>query len=156
MKILVAVNETKGSKNAVTRFVEMFSSCRPESVLLLYVEKFDASWLMDEMLGESELKALKEAVQGTEYKEMLDKKAEKILSYYSKFLEDNGMSGVRTMTKMGHPAEEILSTVEEEGIDMIVIGSRGKRFDPLLMGSVSREVLEKADIPVLVIKGQKF
>ncbi|NOZ25598.1 MAG: universal stress protein [Nitrospirae bacterium] len=156
MKILVAVNETKGSKNAVAKFVEMFTSCRPESILLLYVEKFDASFLMDEMLGESELEALREAVQGTEYKEMLDKKAEKILTYYKKLLEDNGLSGVSTLAKIGHPAEEILNTVSEEGIEMIVIGSRGKRFEPLLMGSVSREVLEKADIPVLVIKGQKF
>jgi len=156
MKILVAVNETKGSKNAVAKFVEMFSVCRAESIVLLYVEKFDASFVMDEMLGESEIKALMEAVQGTEYKEMLDKKAQTILNYYKKLLEDNGMTGIKTVAKMGHPAEEILAAVEEEGVDMIVIGSRGKRFEPLLMGSVSREVLEKADMPVLVIKGQKF
>ena len=156
MKILVAVNETKGSKNAVAKFVDMFSVCRAESIVLLYVEKFDASFVMDEMLGESEIKALMEAVQGTEYKEMLDKKAQTILDYYKKLLEDNGMTGIKTVAKMGHPAEEILAAVEEEGVDMIVIGSRGKRFEPLLMGSVSREVLQKADMPVLVIKGQKF
>ncbi|VAX30218.1 hypothetical protein MNBD_NITROSPIRAE02-779 [hydrothermal vent metagenome] len=156
MKILVAVNETKGSKNAVAKFVDMFSVCRAESIVLLYVEKFDASFVMDEMLGESEIKALMEAVQGTEYKEMLDKKAQTILNYYKKLLEDNGMTGVKTLAKMGHPAEEILAAVEAEGVDMIVIGSRGKRFEPLLMGSVSREVLQKAEIPVLVIKGEKF
>ncbi len=156
MKILVAVNETKGSKNAVAKFVDMFSVCRADSIVLLYVEKFDASFVMDEMLGESEIKALMEAVQGTEYKEMLDRKAQTILNYYKKLLEDNGMTGIKTVARMGHPAEEILAAVEEEGVDMIVIGSRGKRFEPLLMGSVSREVLEKADLPVLVIKGQKF
>ncbi len=156
MKILVAVNETKGSKNAVAKFVEMFSVCRAELIVLLYVEKFDASFLMDEMLGESEIKALEEAIKGTEYKEMLDKKAQTILNYYKKLLEDNGLGNIKTVTKEGHPAEEILAAAEEEGVDMIVIGSRGKRFEPLLMGSVSREVLEKADMPVLVIKGQKF
>ena len=151
-KVLIAANDTKGAKAAVTKYVDSLSWCRPETVVLLYVEKYAASFLMDEMAGESELSALREALQGTEYQESLDKKAQTVLNYYKKLLEVKGITNVKTVIKIGHPAEEILKVAKEEGVDMIVIGSRGKRFEPLMMGSVSREVANSADVPVLLIK----
>jgi nucleotide-binding universal stress UspA family protein len=150
--ILVAANDTKGSERAVTKFIDIFSSCHPETVVLLCVEKYDASFLMDEMLGDSEFFALKEALRGTEYQETLNRRAQKIVDYYKKFMENKGMTGIKTVVKIGHPAEEILNTAKEEDVDMIVMGSRGKRFEPLMMGSVSREVANSADLPVLLIK----
>lgn len=107
---------------------------------------------MDEMLGDSEFSALKEALRGTEYQESLNRRAQKTVDYYKKFMENKGMTGIKTVIKIGHPAEEILNTAEEEDVDMIVMGSRGKRFEPLMMGSVSREVANSADLPVLLIK----
>jgi nucleotide-binding universal stress UspA family protein len=35
---------------------------------------------------------------------------------------------------------------------MIIVGTRGRRTTHLFMGSVSREVAERADIPVLLVK----
>ncbi len=151
-KILVAANDTKGSERAVTRFIDMFSSCHPETVVLLYVETYDASFLMDEMLGDSEFAALKEALRGTEYQENLHKRAKKIIDYYKKVMENKGITGIETVVKIGHAAEEILNTAKEEDVDMIVMGSRGNRFEPLMMGSVSREVANSANLPVLLIK----
>lgn len=150
--VLVAANNTKGAERAVTKFIDIFSSCHPETVVLLCVEKYDASFLMDEMLGDSEFSALKEALRGTEYQESLNRRAQKTVDYYKKFMENKGMTGIKTVIKIGHPAEEILNTAEEEDVDMIVMGSRGKRFEPLMMGSVSREVANSADLPVLLIK----
>ncbi len=151
-KILIAVDGTKGSKIAVEKFIGMLSWCHPETLVLLNVEKYNASFLMDEMAGNSELSALKEALQGTEYQETLDKRARKVLDYYKKALEDKGVDDIKTLSVIGHPAEVILDIAEEEGVDMIVLGSRGKRYKPLMMGSVSREVANHAPIPVLLIK----
>lgn len=150
--VLIAVNETKGSKTAITKFIDILSWCKPKTVVLLYVEKYAASFMMDEMLGEGELTTLKEALEGSEYQQALDEKAKKVLNYYKKLLEDNGITNIKTLTKIGHPAVEILKTVKEETVDMIVVGSRGKRFEPLMMGSVSREVANNAHIPVLIVK----
>ena len=61
-------------------------------------------------------------------------------------------AGIKTVIRKGHPAEEILATAKEEGVDMIIIGSRGKRTTHLFMGSVSREVANNAEIPVLLVK----
>lgn len=51
----------------------------------------------------------------------------------------------------GNPAERILELARVRDVDLIVVGSRGR--GPLastLLGSVSREVLRRADRPVLV------
>jgi nucleotide-binding universal stress UspA family protein len=150
--ILLAVDDTKGSKAAIPAFSRLFPCVRPENVILLYVERFEGRSLMTEMLPESELATLKEVLQGTEYKAALDKKADAILGYYRKALEEKGVTGIKVIKKIGSPSEEILNTAKEEKADMIIIGSRGKTVGNLFMGSVSREVANKAEIPVLLVK----
>jgi len=151
-RLLIAVDDTKGSKEAF-KFSTDFCKCMlPEKIVLLYVERFEGRSLMTEMLPESELDTLKEVLQGTEYKEALDKRADEILDFYRNTLGDNGVTNVKTVKKIGNAAEEILKTAKEEDAEMIVIGSRGKRVGHLLMGSVSREVANSSDIPVLVVK----
>jgi nucleotide-binding universal stress UspA family protein len=153
-KILIAVDDTKGTKNAFSMCTHVCSCIRPQSVMLVYVEKLEGRSLMDEqLLSISEMKTLKEALEGTEYQEALDKKAQAVLDYYKKSLEEKGITGVKTIVRKGHPAEEILATAKEEGAEMIVIGSRGKRTSRLFMGSVSREVANNAEVPVLLVKG---
>jgi len=152
-KILIAVDDTKGTKNAFEKYVAACSCVRPESVILVYVEKLEGRSLMDDqLLSVSEMQTLKDVLEGTEYQEALDKKANAIVSYYKKKLEEGGVSGVKTVIRKGHPAEEILATAKEEGADMIVIGSRSRNTGYLFMGSVSREVANTSEIPVLLVK----
>jgi nucleotide-binding universal stress UspA family protein len=152
-KILVAVDDTKGTKNAFEMYTSACNSMRPENVILVYVEKLEGRSLMDDqLLSVSEMQTLKDALQGTEYQEVLDKKANAVVSYYKKVLEDSGLKSVRTVIRKGHPAEEILATAKEEGADLIVIGSRSSRTTHLFMGSVSREVANSSPVPVLLVK----
>ncbi|MEW6714304.1 MAG: universal stress protein [Nitrospirota bacterium] len=153
-KILIAVDDTKGSKNTFQMCGNMCSCMRPDSIILIYVEKFEGRSLIDSMLGDAELSTLRDVLEGTEYKNVLDKKANDILAHYKKTLEDKGMAGIKTVVKTGHPADEILNTAKEENVDMIIVGSRGKRISHAFTGSVSREVVNRADIPVLVVKGK--
>ena len=151
-KVLIAVDDTTGSKGAFEAACKICSAITPETSILLYVEKLEGRSLIDEMLGVAEMSTLKEVLEGTEFKAILDEKAKKILNYYKKAIEDRGISGVETLIKGGHPADEILRTAAEEEVDMIVIGARGKRASHLFMGSVSREVANRADVPVLLVK----
>ncbi len=152
-KILIAVDDTKGTKNMFTVCSDMCTGLRPESVVVCYVEKLEGRSLMDDtLLSISEMSTLKEALEGTEYQEALDKKAQAVLNYYKKALEEKGLNGVKTVVRKGHPAEEILKAADDEGVDLIMIGSRGSRTSHLFMGSVSREVVNGANIPVLVVK----
>ena len=152
-KILIAVDETKGTKELFNTCISMCSCARPETIVLCYVEKLEGKSLLDDtLLSISEMSTLKEALEGTEYQEALDKKANAVLDYYKKALAEKGLTAVKTVVKKGHPAEEILNAAEEEGADIIMIGSRGSRTSKLFMGSVSREVVNNAKIPVLVVK----
>ena len=152
-KILVAVDDTKGTKNAFDMYTKACNCMSPETIILTYVEKLEGRSLMDDqLLSVSEMKTLKEVLEGTEYQEALDKKANAVVSYYKKRLEDSGMAGIKTVIRKGHPAEEILATAKEEGADMIIIGSRSRQTSRLFMGSVSREVANSSEIPVLLVK----
>jgi nucleotide-binding universal stress UspA family protein len=150
--ILIAVDETKGSNSALSFFSDVCSSIRPEGIKLLFVERFEGKSLITDMLGDAEASTLREALQGSEYKETLDKKALAILGYYRKALEAKGLTGIKTIIKSGHPADEILNTAREENAEMIVLGSRGKRTSHMFMGSISREVANRSEIPVLLVK----
>lgn len=66
-----------------------------------------------------------------------------------------GVQGVRYRTRLltGMPASTILSVAELEQVDLIVIGSHGRRgVSRLLMGSVAEAVMRGAPCPVLTIK----
>ena len=53
---------------------------------------------------------------------------------------------------VGYPVEEILNVTDEEGCDLIVLGTHGKGFlKRTFLGSVSNEVLHRAQKPVLLI-----
>lgn len=53
----------------------------------------------------------------------------------------------------GFPADAILSSALTHSIDLIVMGTHGRRgFDRITMGSVTEQVLRKARCPVLVIR----
>ncbi|OGQ97568.1 MAG: hypothetical protein A2521_10305 [Deltaproteobacteria bacterium RIFOXYD12_FULL_57_12] len=153
-KILIAVDDTKSSKEIFSKCMQICKCMSPEEIILLYVEKFEGKSLIDEMLGDAELGTLKEVLEGTEYKEALDRRAANVLNYYKGQLAA-GVPGlnVRTEIKSGHPAEQIVAVAKAEDVSMILIGSRGQRAANLLfMGSVSREVANTADRPVLIVK----
>ncbi len=151
-KILVCVDNTKGSLPIVDTMARLFPCVKPDEVILVYVEKLEGLSMMDDLVTDTEIIELKEALKGTEYKELLDRKAQKIIDYFKKALEEKGITGIRPVIKEGHPVEEILKLAEEEGVNMIVVGSRGKRLHNLFLGSVSREIANRADVPVLLVK----
>ena len=152
-KILIAVDDTKSTREIFNKCTYVCKCLAPEELLLLYVEKFEGRSLVDAMLGDAELSTLKEVLEGTEYQEALDAKADAILAYYKKSLEANApVPNITPIVKTGHPAEQILNAAQENDVDMILVGSKGKRGSRWLMGSVSREVVNMAECPVLVVK----
>ena len=152
MKILIAVDDTKGANAAFSFCSDICPGMRPEGIVLLFVERFEGKSLIAEMLGDAEAATLREALEGSEYKETLDKKARVFLDHYKKVLEEKGLTGIKTIIKSGHPADEILNAAREENAGMIVIGSRGRRTSHLFMGSISREVADRSEVPVLLVK----
>lgn len=150
-RVLIAVDGTKGSKNVLGVFRNLVKP--PKEVLLLHVQRLEGRSLMIDMLSESELSTIKESLQGTEYKEELDRRSEKILNYYRREFENSGLVSVRTIKREGIPSDEILKVAEEERVDLIVVGGNGKRgLNRLITGCVSKHVERNASVPVIVEK----
>ncbi|MBL6750872.1 MAG: universal stress protein [Nevskia sp.] len=60
---------------------------------------------------------------------------------------------VRFDVLVGHPAEQLLSQAEKLGIDLVVLGHRGKSlFERWLTGSTTKQVMGYAHCPVLVVR----
>jgi nucleotide-binding universal stress UspA family protein len=54
---------------------------------------------------------------------------------------------------VGDPADVIVGYAQTHGVDQIVMGTHGRgAVASVLMGSVAKEVLEKAHIPVVLVK----
>lgn len=55
--------------------------------------------------------------------------------------------------RVGHPAEQLSYHADQKGIDLIVLGHRGRtRLQRWRLGSVSRQVMLDASCPVLVVR----
>jgi nucleotide-binding universal stress UspA family protein len=159
-KILLAVDETKGSLSVIELLNNLLGgcagkSCIPRNIILLYVQRLEGRSVMDGLLlSRSETDTLKESLQGTDYQEKLNQKSDKVLGYFKDLLEKEGFTGVEPLVRQGHPAEEILKAATENQVEMIVMGSRGKRLQNLWMGSISREVANNAPMAVLIARNQ--
>jgi len=63
--------------------------------------------------------------------------------------------GVKTHYEVavGHPAEQIIYHADKHQADLIVVGDRGRsKFAKLVLGSVSKNVVQYAGRPVLVVR----
>ena len=58
-----------------------------------------------------------------------------------------------TASKVGHPAEQLLRYADDNDIDHIILGHRGRSFfDRWLLGSVSRRVVAYASCTVTITR----
>jgi len=52
----------------------------------------------------------------------------------------------------GDPAEEIIKYVDEEGIDLVIMGTHGRKgLDRILFGSVAAHVVTRSSAPVMTV-----
>ncbi|MFW5731190.1 MAG: universal stress protein [Desulfonatronovibrionaceae bacterium] len=70
------------------------------------------------------------------------------------FIEEN-FSQIQVEGKVlsGYAAEEIINYAEQENIDLIVMGTHGRKgIDRVLFGSVAEKIVKSAKMPVMTIR----
>lgn len=66
-------------------------------------------------------------------------------------LREAGLEVDVSVTASGVVADELLRIAHEEGAELVVVGSRSHNFlYEVFLGSVAKEILRKADLPVLI------
>ena len=84
--------------------------------------------------------------------EDLEKSALENLDVVKNELLSEGLR-VESAVKIGDPAEVIIDHAAKLDVNLIIMGSHGKKgLSRLIMGSVAEMVLRNADCPVLIVK----
>ncbi|MFC6784698.1 universal stress protein [Halobaculum halobium] len=106
-----------------------------------------AMYVMD--MGDADFVAVPSDIAETRTR--LEKKGRGFTNDISELAGEAGVDCV-TVVKSGIPEDEIIEYAEAEGVDLIVIGKRG-RADPdkPLIGSTTKRVLGRTEVPVRVV-----
>jgi len=60
-------------------------------------------------------------------------------------------TAVTTDVREGKPASEIISYVEDEGIDLVTMGTRADDYTENMLGSTAQKVVRQSPVPVLTV-----
>lgn len=85
----------------------------------------------------------------TELQDQLDKAAREQLSKYG---EEYGIEKDSQVVTVGRPESEIHRLVKEQSIDLVIVGSHGRKGFQLLLGSTANGVLHGTECDVLAIR----
>lgn len=78
--------------------------------------------------------------------------AEEMMERYRAEAADRSVA-VQTIVTVGSPARRILETVENESVDHVVMGSRGRSgVGRVLFGSVAETVTRRSPVPVTIVR----
>jgi len=89
----------------------------------------------------------------TVYKQGMDQEAEKVLEETEQHLKKEKVDHSLSSILGSNPARALVNIAKHENFDLIVVGSRGLgSAASILLGSVSRQVVSKAQCDVLVVK----
>ena len=67
-----------------------------------------------------------------------------------------GISKFQKRIVFGDPASEIIKVIETEGIDLVIMGTHGRKgLDLVFFGSVAENVVKKSAAPVLTVNPYK-
>ena len=136
-KILIATDGSEKNKAAVEEALRIGR---------LYGSSVFAVYVMDLSAFES---ASADVVIGDTWA-VIQREAEAALAYVRSMAEGVNLE---TLVLEGKPAAEIVRFATEKSIDLIVIGTQGKRgLERLLLGSVAEQVIRMAPCKVLVVK----
>lgn len=136
-KILVATDGSDRNRAAVTEAIRIGRACGSE---------IHAVYVVDTGAMET---ATPDLVIGDVWG-LMQREAE---AAFSRVREISGDTAVSAVVLTGRPAPEIVGFATASGIDLIVIGTQGKRgIERLLLGSVAEQVIRTAPCNVLVVK----
>lgn len=149
-KIMIAIDESDCSKVAASRGIEL-ARLSGGTVYAVHVVPTAYLFPMDgDYFSSMGVNPYWEPVYEIMY-ESLNKQGEQAVNYV-KSLGEMKRVPVEPVLLDGHPAEKLIRYAEEEGMDIVIMGTHGKKgLDRLLLGSVAGNLVRHSKVPVMVI-----
>lgn len=136
-KILVAIDLTEEAPQVLNKAKEISDAHGSELILIHVVEPVGYAYGGDIPMDLTELQ------------DQLDKAAKEQLQTYG---DQYGVTRERQIVTVGRPESEIHRMAEEHDIDLVVVGSHGRRGIQLLLGSTANGVLHGSICDVLAVR----
>lgn len=139
---------TDGSKSALKAAENAMWTAAQSGAEIIALHVIDMS-LFAGLPTEGSIKGVKEMLINE------GKKAfEEIVDMSIKCREKQGKDiKIAFVTREGHPADTILKVVEDQGVDLVIMGTSGKHgMNRFLLGSVAENVVRSSKSPVLVVR----
>jgi nucleotide-binding universal stress UspA family protein len=146
-RILVPIDFSVSSENALRRAMTLAKAfgARVDALHVWepspYVSPTSLVWLRGE--------------QRSFWEHMKRELEEKLTETVARVAKEEGFdaAAVRSTVVSGYTSETILSTIEEEEFDMVVMGTHGRTgLSHVLLGSVAERIIRIAPCPVMTIK----
>ncbi|MEW6458304.1 MAG: universal stress protein [Bacillota bacterium] len=138
-KILVPTDGSDNAMKAATLAVDFARSFQPVEVEIVYV--YPPTTVTHEAWFSAE-----------SYQEALNREAERITAATLALFENADLKA-QVVYRGGDAGAEIARYAEEEGFDLIIMGTRGAgAFSAWVVGSVAQKVVSRAPCPVLLVK----
>lgn len=151
-RILVAVDGSHHSKEAVERAAEIAKGCQAEVLGIVHVRPTAESWSLSHGYEVAAYLDLHQKVL-----EGLEANARRLLSEASERARERvGDTRIELHDEQGSVVPRIVEVVRREGYDLLVVGSRGMgRAAGLLLGSVSQSLLGHLPCSILVVRSEQ-
>ena len=144
-KILVATDASVASSRAVNFAAQLSVEHEAELLILNVIRDMQ---LPAELKEAPEFEAFNDARD-----DLMRQAADRILAAAKKTARKAGAKNVQTAIGSGDPATSIAGFARRRSVDLIVVGTRGlSKVEASAMGSVSRKLLDFADVNCLVIR----
>jgi nucleotide-binding universal stress UspA family protein len=135
-RILLPVDDSESMERVVDHAADV-ASRRDATVDVLYVVDDRAFLTLDDGMQDEATAQLR-----TQGEDAVERAADRLAA--------EGVD-TETLVRDGDPAEEILAALDEDDADLVVMGTRRGEFEQSMLGSVSRQVVESTETPVLTV-----
>ena len=136
-KMLVAIDLTEEAPQVLNKAKAMCDAQGAELLLVHVVEPVGYAYGGDIPMDLSELQ------------DQLDKAAREQLGKYG---DEYGIAADNQVVTVGRPESEIHRLAKEHNVDLVIVGSHGRKGFQLLLGSTANGVLHGTECDVLAIR----
>lgn len=156
-RVIVPLDGSKLAERAVPYAVAFANTFQATLVL---VRAYEGAARAAQVLAWSEARAgvggVVDPASAQAVEEVTQAEAEEAARYLESVAARLTQQGVRVQTLVvdARPADAILASAQDEGTGLIVMSTHGRSgLSRLIMGSVAEDVLHRASVPVLLVRG---